>query len=81
LLFFYVVGGDEVLDLLGKIHELKKHNEIHGRDCKSIVMSKVMYHFFRDECMKVVGIPGDVTMYLGMSVVVLDRDDDLIMIG
>lgn len=70
-----------MLKILDNINTLYEHNKTYGRDCKSLVMSKVMYHFFREECIKVVGVSGDVTSYLGMSVVVLDRDDDLIMIG
>ena len=70
-----------MLDILGKIHRLKEYNDIHGRLSNTIVMSNIMYVYFREECMKEVGIPGDVTMYLGMSVVVLDKDDIFIMVG
>jgi len=71
----------EVFKVLDRIHTLKDHNETYGKKSNYIVMSSPIYSFFRDECMKVVGIPGDVTIYMGMTIVVLDRSDNLLIVG
>lgn len=63
------------------IRQMMTANQIIRRRTSNIVLSNITYELLRKEMNEDVGVPGDITMYMGMSIVVLDTEELILLVG